>query len=398
MDLIVNEKLNKWINILTCIFSLFLFYAFSRRGGDIAQWSILGVVILTFLKIIIQKKYNFLNCVFITGTIYLALLAYLFFNSENIRENLNIFLGMTLYSVVFMFFISNLEIDKKYYKYIIPLFTLSSFGPIYRGIRDMVENYKILSYYRIAAGTYTTVYALELGIYLLVGVIGILYNKNKLTKCVYLVYVLLISILIMHTQSRTTMLGIILPLFLLLVLWNFKKGIIVFIILILSTYILYTSFPNFKPFIRVKTLIGTEKIEKTERYPIFKRGIEIGQDNKYKGMGFYHYKEKNFKVESLGNSRFPHFHNILIESFVTQGIVVTLSFMAFLLCLFIKLIKNYFESKENRNIKILGIVVFSFGMIYGMSEPIFYFTKLYELIFTIIGISLSIGNNDREKL
>lgn len=394
----INEKINKWINIVIYTLFILLFYSFSRRGGDVLSYSILGIILMVFLQMIVKKKYNFFNYVSLTGTVYLLLLSCLFFNSENIRENLDIFLGMTVYSIVFMFFIANYEIDIKYYKYIIPLFSLSSIGPIYRGIKDMVENYKILSYYRIAAGTYTTVYALELGIYFLVGIIGILYNKNKLIKYIYLVYVLLVSILIIHTQSRTTMLGIILPLFLLLVLWNYKKGSIMFITIILFIGILYSSFPNFKPFVRAKTLIGIEKIERTPRYPIFKRGIEIGIENKYKGVGFYFYKDKNFVVDSLQGSKFSHFHNIIVETFTTQGLLITLSFVGFLLALFIKLIKNYFESQENRELKILGIVVFIFGIIYGISEPIFYFTKLYELIFIIIGISLSVGNNDKGKV
>ncbi|MGL5961172.1 MAG: O-antigen ligase family protein, partial [Cetobacterium sp.] len=52
-------------------------------------------------------------------------------------------------------------------------------------------------------------------------------------------------------------------------------------------------------------------------------------------------------------------------------------------------VKNYFSEKNNliKDIKFLTIGVFTFGLLYGLAEAIFYFTKIYMMLFTIISIN-----------
>jgi len=58
--------------------------------------------------------------------------------------------------------------------------------------------------------------------------------------------------------------------------------------------------------------------------------------------------------------------------------------------------KNYFKEDDRlkRYIKLYALAVFIFSILYGLFEPIFYFEKIYQLIFTIIAISFIVDDNE----
>ena len=89
-----------------------------------------------------------------------------------------------------------------------------------------------------------------------------------------------------------------------------------------------------------------------------------------------------------------HYHNIFIETAVTQGVLTLIVYIAFLTTLFIRMLKNYFKEDDRlkRYIKLYALAVFIFSILYGLFEPIFYFEKIYQLIFTIIAISFIIDD------
>ena len=64
------------------------------------------------------------------------------------------------------------------------------------------------------------------------------------------------------------------------------------------------------------------------------------------------------------------------------------------------MLKNYFKENDRlkRYIKLYGLAVFIFSLLYGLFEPIFYFEKIYQLIFTIIAISFIIDDNENKIL
>lgn len=386
-----NKIFEKIILMLGMVYTFFIF----RRGGDTRDiFSILLILITLYSSYILKyNKYRFYKQEIISSIIYVFFIFFSYYFSVNKENRLSILLGMTLYTILFMCICLNLKIEEKYYKYFIPVLILMSASGIFRGLKEVYLNYEKLSWYRIEGGTYTTVYAAELGIYLLIGIIALLYYKEKYKKICSLIYIVINLFLIISTQSRTTMFGIPLTLMILFIIWDNKKGIIlVFLSLILGIF-LFKTFPNIKPIKRLSTLTSIEKIYHTPRYSIFKQGIDKGKENLIKGEGFYKYKENKLATVSAGNQ--PHYHNIFIETFATQGLLALVSYIIFLNVIFWRLVKNYIleEERTKKYIKLLGVSVFLFSIIYGLSEPIFYFKRIYEIVFTIVTMSFIIDKN-----
>lgn len=179
---------------------------------------------------------------------------------------------------------------------------------------------------------------------------------------------------------------------------NYKKGIIVIVVSFILGILIIKSPLEIKGVERIKNSLSTmDKIKKDARYILFKEGIEISKKNLFKGDGFFRYKGDEKRINEI--EYYEHFHNIFIETAVTQGVLALISYVIFLLTLFYRLVKNYFvENNElKKNIKLMTIAIFIFSHLYGLAEPIFYFEKLYQLIFTIIAISIIIDDPDLEK-
>lgn len=115
---------------------------------------------------------------------------------------------MTVYTIIFMCICLNFKIKDKYYKYFIPLVMLFSLESIFRGLKEIYKNYEILNWYRIGGGNYTTIYAGELSLYVLIGVIAFLYYKEIYKKLLCLMYTGINIFLIIFAQSRAAMFGI----------------------------------------------------------------------------------------------------------------------------------------------------------------------------------------------
>ncbi|CDA07123.1 o-antigen polymerase superfamily protein [Fusobacterium sp. CAG:649] len=145
---------------------------------------------------------------------------------------------------------------------------------------------------------------------------------------------------------------------------------------------------------RIKSTISTvEKVKVDARYIIFLDGIKKAKNHLLIGEGFFKYRggTLNTPIEVT-----EHYHNIFIETAVTQGIFTLVVYIIFIIILFIRMLKNYFKENDRlkRYIKLYGLAVFIFSLLYGLFEPIFYFEKIYQLIFTIIAISFITDNNE----
>ena len=94
-----------------------------------------------------------------------------------------------------------------------------------------------------------------------------------------------------------------------------------------------------------------------------------------------------------------HYHNIFIETAVTQGLFTSVIYVLFLITLFIRMLKNYFKENDRlkRYIKLYATAVLIFSTLYGLFEPIFYFEKIYQLIFTIIALSFIIDDTSTKE-
>lgn len=384
---IENINKNNFFEKAVLVVGILYLYFISRRGGDtryVFSLMLMGITLIQSFKTGFEK-YFFYKKEIIFSLIYMFFICLSFYFTKEKVDKLNDFLNMTVYTIIFMCICLSLKIEEKYYKYFIPLIMLFSLESIFRGLKEMYKNYEILSWYRIGGGRYTTVYAGELSIYVLIGIVAFLYYKEIYKKIICLGYIGINLILIVFAQSRASMFGIPLALMILFFVLDRKKGIIASLIILTLGVFLFKAFPEAKPIKRLSTLTSIEKIKKTTRMPIYMLGIKDGKENMIKGVGFYKYKNERFYVKETGE-RPPHYHNIFIETFATQGIFTLISYVAFLSVIFIRLVKNYFleTERENKYIKILALAVFIFGMVYGLGEPIFYLKKMNQLIFTVI--------------
>ena len=147
---------------------------------------------------------------------------------------------------------------------------------------------------------------------------------------------------------------------------------------------------------RIKNSISTvEKIKVDARYILFSEGIVRAKNHLLIGEGFYNNKDGKLFI---ANENMQHYHNIFIETAVTQGVLTLVVYIIFLITLFIRMLKNYFKEKNRlkKYIKLYALAVFIFSISYGLFEPIFYFEKIYQLIFTVIAISFIIDDNEKE--
>ena len=214
--------LKKLIPFSMLVYSFFL----SRRGGDTKD--IISILIMIFVFIYSYqngiKRYLFYKKEILIGLLYTTLVTFSFIILVDKGEDrLYTFLHATLYSVVFMLVLLNYKLENKYTKYILPMSIIFSLSSIYKGILDFSTHYKDIGLYRISGGTYTTKYAAELGIYLLLGIFSIVYYKKIYIKLILIPYILVNLWLIILTQSRNTFIAIPLTIVFLYTIVDWRK-------------------------------------------------------------------------------------------------------------------------------------------------------------------------------
>ncbi|MDP0506680.1 MAG: O-antigen ligase family protein [Fusobacterium sp. JB019] len=383
MNLII-KKINKE-KIINLIGFLYLFFLM-RRGGD-TKYIFSIILMISSLFFIYKNKGQKIienKWLYISGIIYFVLLTRSFLTNEIIPDRINAYLGMGLYSVIFLLLCINIDIKENYNNYIFPLISFFSLGSLYRGLEDIYLHSSQLSVYRISGRTYTTIYAGEIGIYFFIGVISIFIYKKWYLKLAYTFYTGITLVLIYFTKSRNAMLMIPLTIGILLIIKYGKKGLIYFSLILSLVFGLVEYSSHINGLERLSKISSIKKIKEDNRYTIFKEGLRQGIEKPLTGVGFKEYNRDNLrktKVEKVSS-----FHNVYIETFATQGVLNLISYMIFIGSIFIKLIKKYIKSGDLKHI--IPIAVLIYMLLYGLAEPIFYFGKVYQLLFTIILIGI----------
>ena len=394
----LKEKKNFWEQLIAFSMLVYLYFL-SRRGGN--SKDIVSILIMIFTLIYSYKegikRYLTYKKEIIISILYIILvvLSYIILDDKG-GDRFYAFSHATLFSVGFMIVLLNYKLNNKYIKYILPLLLIISLPSMYRGIVDFYKHYNVITQYRIEGNTYTTKYAAELGMYLLLGIFSIVYYKKIYIKLLLIPYIFINLWLIFLTQSRNTFIAIPLAIIFLYTIVDWKKGIIILLILLCGITILFKYNHNIANINRIKNSISTvEKVKVDARYIIFLDGIEKAKNHFFIGEGFFKYRggKLNTPIEIT-----EHYHNIFIETAVTQGVFTLIVYITFLITLFIRMLKNYFKEDDRlkRYIKLYALAVFVFSILYGLFEPIFYFEKIYQLIFSIIAISFIIDDNKSE--
>ena len=392
----LKEKKNFWEQLIAFSMLVYLYFL-SRRGGN--SKDIVSILIMIFTLIYSYKegikRYLTYKKEIIISILYIILvvLSYIILDDKG-GDRFYTFSHATLFSVGFMIILLNYKLNNKYIKYILPLLLIISLPSMYKGIVDFYKHYNEISWYRLEGNTYTTKYAAELGMYLLLGIFSIIYYKKIYIKLLLIPYIFINLWLIFLTQSRNTFIAIPLAIIFLYTIVEWKKGIIILLILLCGITILFKYNHNIANINRIKNTISTvEKVKVDARYIIFLDGIEKAKNHFFIGEGFFKYRggKLNTPIEIT-----EHYHNIFIETAVTQGVFTLIVYITFLITLFIRMLKNYFKEDDRlkRYIKLYALAVFIFSILYGLFEPIFYFEKIYQLIFTIIAISFIVDDNE----
>ena len=392
----LKEKKNFWEQLIAFSMLVYLYFL-SRRGGN--SKDIVSILIMIFTLIYSYKegikRYLTYKKEIIISILYIILvvLSYIILDDKG-GDRFYAFSHATLFSVGFMIVLLNYKLNNKYIKYILPLLLIISLPSMYKGIVDFYKHYNEISWYRLEGNTYTTKYAAELGMYLLLGIFSIIYYKKIYIKLLLIPYIFINLWLIFLTQSRNTFIAIPLAIIFLYTIVDWKKGIIILLILLCGITILFKYNHNIANINRIKNSISTvEKIKVDARYIIFLDGIKKAKNHLLVGEGFFKYRggTLNTPIEVT-----EHYHNIFIETAVTQGVFTLIVYITFLITLFIRMLKNYFKEDDRlkRYIKLYALAVFIFSILYGLFEPIFYFEKIYQLIFTIIAISFIVDDNE----
>ena len=392
----LKEKKNFWEQLIAFSMLVYLYFL-SRRGGN--SKDIVSILIMIFTLIYSYKegikRYLTYKKEIIISILYIILvgLSYIILDDKG-GDRFYAFSHATLFSVGFMIILLNYKLDNKHIKYILPLLLIISLPSMYKGIVDFYKHYNEISWYRLEGNTYTTKYAAELGMYLLLGIFSIIYYKKIYIKLLLIPYIFINLWLIFLTQSRNTFIAIPLAIIFLYTIVDWKKGIIILLILLCGITILFKYNHNIANINRIKNSISTvEKVKVDARYIIFLDGIEKAKNHFFIGEGFFKYRggKLNTPIEIT-----EHYHNIFIETAVTQGVFTLIVYITFLITLFIRMLKNYFKEDDRlkRYIKLYALAVFIFSILYGLFEPIFYFEKIYQLIFTIIAISFIVDDNE----
>ena len=174
----LKEKKNFWEQLIAFSILVYLYFL-SRRGGN--SKDIVSILIMIFTLIYSYKegikRYLTYKKEIIISVLYIILvgISYIILDDKG-NDRFYAFSHATLFSVGFMIVLLNYKLNNKYIKYILPLLLIISLPSIYRGIVDFYKHYNVITQYRIEGNTYTTKYAAELGMYLLLGIFSIVYK------------------------------------------------------------------------------------------------------------------------------------------------------------------------------------------------------------------------------
>lgn len=395
------EKLKKYLtrdNIVILLGFLYLFFL-SRRGGDSKHIIALTLSILGFFqyykdKFMIKEKILKINA--ILGIVYVVLATLLYYFTEDKFNKLEHFLSLTYFSIIFSFLIGRLSLKRSLGDKISLLILLMTVPSMLRGIKDILANTDKLLYYRIHGGMWTTIYAGEIGLYIIIGVILFFYYEKWYFKFLMLGYIGINGVIVCFCKSRNGVISVFLTLAILILCKNIKKGIVSIVILGTILFGILKLAENSNYIKRIGNLASIEKIEKESRVPIYIRGIKLAKENIYTGQGFYNHLNNKYIVAETGE-HIIHFHNNFIELSITQGVLMCLlyfSYFATFIIYFIKKIKLKDRRVQLYSYLALGSIIFY--QAYGFFDSSIYMTKLTDLTFSLITLGV-ILSTEKEK-
>ena len=178
-----KAKINNYFIILQNILIILYPYLLSKKGNTsrVSGTLLLVIISLTYL-IFAKNKIQFNKKIAIGGLGYMLFMTISMFTlkSDFSYEKFKMY-ERTMVYLLFGFSITQIDIDERIYKYILIMFSFLSFFPIYRGLKEWAGN-DFSPVMRLFGDNWPTKFPVELGLFLLVSMIVLLYKYKILIK------------------------------------------------------------------------------------------------------------------------------------------------------------------------------------------------------------------------
>jgi O-antigen ligase len=412
----IKNKILEGLRLFQNFILLMLPYAISKAGNHSRNTTIITLVIVTFLVIIIGKrKIELDKKLLLSGILYIITTSISFWvikDSYN-DEQMKTYTGVIIY-VLLGFSITQIDIEKKLYKWIPVLISIFSLSLSYRALMEWYRNGFSMEY-RIFGDSWPSVFCMELGMMVLASIVVIFYEKKLIFKIIAFFTLTVGFMAIIGIQARIAIISI--PMFFILtaVLKNIKLGAKLGIALLACLVIIIsTDFERY--FKRFDSNDPRGSYSNQVRVEIYKRSKELMKENAVLGIGFYNLRGVNIKDEprlleyididnfgikkeipgtqenlKLWSYSATHLHNNILETLVTQGILGMISYIGFLFFLLVNIIKNFRNKDflENREIFVFAFLAFLYIAIDGMVDSNIYMIKVNQTLYFIVGLALN---------
>lgn len=413
-----NEKFLKYLMLLQNMILIISPYFISKRGNHSRNTIMIIFIILTIIFMIISKKEVIIDKkILIFGLCYILFMFISFFRLGHnyYGYQMKIF-QQSICAIILGFCVTQVDIKEKVFKCILPILSIFSFFPIYRGISEWSKSNFSMEV-RILGDNWPTVFPIELGMFLIVSMVVLFYEKNKLLKVIALFSIILGYVAIVGTQTRIMMLIIPFIIIFISIIKSYRLGLCVILMLFLTVGGLFIfNFDGY--FRRFKNTNNDGNYSNIIRVLTYKRSIEMIKKSKFLGIGFYNFQNNSVKIDpnyknyifytendSFVDPSIPankntlkifaytnsHSHNNFLEILLAQGIFGFLSYVIFIFYILKKLVKNYKDENfyRYRSFFILGISLLVLILLNGIVEANIYMTKVNQMLFFILGFSLN---------
>lgn len=398
----IDGILNKVLNLIVVLYPFFLIRR-SRTNSIIVI-----ILITTFIYCVKNKKINLKienKKIYILFTIsFFFILSSLIGNTlgENAIENLKEY----FFYLLLFFSVLQIKIDSDVIFESEKVFYCSLFLPIIVIIVILIEtNFK---FGRISGFWNISTYSFMIGLFSVLSLYLLVYCK----KYRYLILMPFLYGMVLFSGTRMIwLITFLLTFFILLISKNKKIYFGLILSLIIATTIFFKVRDDNPIKYRIKTIlhIKTEHSSGTRLYmyeeafeqflmkPINGNGFSsygiVGQDRHREEMKNKNLKDYWKKMEAYGFTR-DHSHSNFFELLCGTGILGTISFYIANLYLFYLLIKN--RIKNNKKIICdIGILIFLFYHMYGISDVTLYMGRVTEIYFFIVGVIINLVINER---
>ena len=413
-----KEKITAFLIILQNFILILFPLIFSKRGNQTRNNAILVLIILTIVYLIIQKKKINLDKKIIfygLGCILFMTISVFLLKNDYTSEKFKIY-SRNMLAIIFGFCITQIKLKEKTLKYILPIFTISSIFPIWRALNEWYEKGFSINE-RIFGDNWPTVFAVELGIFLLISIVVLLYEKNYIIKTVAVFSAILGYVALVGTQTRITILIIPVIYFLVLMIKNYKLGIIFSIFFVIIAFLIITF--NFEKYFSRFDLNNRDGSYSSKiRILTYERSIEMIKKSHLLGIGFYNFQDKSLAIspelkkyiivngeDKIVDPELPvnestlrvyadtnsHSHNNLLEILLAQGILGLICYILFYYNMLKNCILNLKKciNEEYKKFFILGLFVILYLFLNGMVESNIYMEKVNQMAFLLLGLALN---------